>query len=176
MLILVTGGAASGKSAHAERLLCENAAGARLYLATMQPFGAPAQRRIVRHRAMRQDKGFQTIERPLDLAGFAPAQRYDGILLEDMGNLLANELFSPAGSKDAAFDSILVGIARLQDCCQTLVIVTNEVFSDGLDYPAETVRYIRLLGQLNTALAARAEAVYQSVCGILLPIGEGERR
>ena len=38
MLILVTGGAASGKSAHAERLVCEKAQ-SRLYLATMQPFG-----------------------------------------------------------------------------------------------------------------------------------------
>lgn len=38
MLILVTGGAASGKSEHAERLVCEKAQ-SRLYLATMQPFG-----------------------------------------------------------------------------------------------------------------------------------------
>lgn len=41
MLILVTGGAASGKSEHAERLLCEKAQ-SRLYLATMQPFGKSA--------------------------------------------------------------------------------------------------------------------------------------
>ena len=39
MLILVTGGAASGKSEHAERLVCEKAQ-SRLYLATMQPFGS----------------------------------------------------------------------------------------------------------------------------------------
>ena len=38
MLILVTGGAASGKSEHAERLVCEKAQ-SRLYLATMQPRG-----------------------------------------------------------------------------------------------------------------------------------------
>ena len=49
MLILVTGGAASGKSAHAERLVCEKAQ-SRLYLATMQPFGKSAEARIARHR------------------------------------------------------------------------------------------------------------------------------
>ncbi len=135
MLILVTGGSASGKSAHAERLLCEHAAGSRLYLATMQPFGAAAQKRIARHRALRQGKRFETVECPLNLAGLELSRRYDGILLEDLGNLLANELFAPAGAKDAAFGSILAGIERLQDCCETLVIVTNEIFSDGPALP-----------------------------------------
>lgn len=176
MLILVTGGSASGKSAHAERLLCEHAAGSRLYLATMQPFGAAAQKRIARHRALRQGKGFQTVEWPLDLAGLELPRRYDGILLEDLGNLLANELFAPAGAKDAAFGSILAGIERLQDCCETLVIVTNEIFSDGLPYPVETVRYIELLGRLNAAFCARVDAAYESVCGIMLPIKEGEKQ
>ena len=170
MLILVTGGAASGKSAHAERLLCDRAPSSRLYLATMQPFGAAAQARIARHRALRQGKGFETVEWPTNLAGLALAQHYDGILLEDLGNLLANEIFAP----EAAFGSVLAGIAHLQDCCETLVVVTDEIFSDGLDYPPETARYIAYLAALNRALAARAEAVYESVCGILLPLkGEG---
>lgn len=171
MLILVTGGAASGKSAHAERLLCEKAS-RRLYLATMQPFGKAAEMRIARHRALRKGKGFDTIERPLDLAGLQLDKPYEGILLEDLGNLLANELFAPQGAGDAASGSIVAGIERLQECCETLVVVTNAVFSDGLPYPPETLRYIELLGQLNQALAQRAQAVYESVCGILLPIKE----
>lgn len=174
MLILVTGGAASGKSAHAERLVCEAAPSSRLYLATMQPFGAAAQARIARHRALRQGKGFETVERPLNLAGLALTRRYDGILLEDLGNLLANEMFAPDGAGDAAFGSILAGIAHLQDCCETLVVVTDEIFSDGLDYPPETARYIRDLAALNRDLVARADAVYESVCGILLPL-KGEK-
>lgn len=174
MLIVVTGGAASGKSAHAERLVCEAAPSSRLYLATMQPFGAAAQARIARHRALRQGKGFETVERPLNLAGLALPRRYDGILLEDLGNLLANEMFAPDGAGDAAFGSILAGIAHLQDCCETLVMVTDEIFSDGVDYPPETARYIRFLAALNRDLAARADAVYESVCGILLPL-KGEK-
>ena len=174
MLILVTGGAASGKSAHAERLLCEHAPSSRLYLATMQPFGAAAQARIARHRALRQGKGFETIERPLDLAELALSQHYDGILLEDLGNLLANEIFAPEGAGDAAFGSILAGIDHLQDCCETLVVVTDEIFSDGVEYPPETARYIRDLAALNRALAVRAVEVYESVCGILLPL-KGEK-
>ena len=174
MLILATGGAASGKSAHAERLLCEHTRYSRLYLATMQPFGAAAQARIARHLALRQGKGFETIERPLDLARLTLVQQYDGILLEDLGNLLANEIFAPEGAGDAAFGSILAGIDHLQDCCETLVVVTDEIFSDGVEYPPETARYIHDLAALNRALAARADAVYESICGILLPL-KGEK-
>ena len=174
MLILVTGGAASGKSAHAERLLCDRAPSSRLYLATMQPFGAAAQARIARHRALRAGKGFETVERTTDLVGVALTQHYDGILLEDLGNLLANELFAPEGAGDAALGSILAGLDHLQECCETLVVVTDEIFSDGMDYAPETARYIRDLAALNRALAARAELVCESVCGILLRLkGEG---
>ena len=176
MLIVVTGGAASGKSAHAERLVCARAAAGRLYLATMQPFGAAARARIARHRALRQGKGFATVERSTDLAGLTLPRRYAGILLEDLGNLLANELFAPEGAGDAAFDRILAGVTHLQGCCETLVVVTNEVFSDGAVYPPETETYLALLGRLNAALAARADAVYESVCGILLPLKGEEGR
>ena len=172
MLILVTGGAASGKSAHAERMLCEKAQGTRLYLATMEPFGEGAKMRIARHRALRAGKGFETMERPCDLPGLTLARRYDGILLEDLSNLLANELFSPVGAGETAFGSILAGIDALQTRCETLVVVTNEVFSDGLPYDADTVHYLETFGRLNAALAARAAAVYESVCGILLPVKE----
>ena len=175
MLILVTGGAASGKSAHAERVLCALAPEKRLYLATMEPFGAEAAARIGRHRTLRAGKGFETCERPRGLAALALETRYDGVLLEDLGNLLSNELFSPDGAgARRAEDEILRGVQRIEAQCGVLVVVTNEVFSDGLPYPEETVRYIEALGRLNTAFAARAEAVAESVCGILVPLRGAE--
>lgn len=172
MLILVTGGAASGKSGHAERIVCERAA-RRLYLATMQPFGKAAEARIARHRALRAGKGFDTVERTLDLAHLVLPRQYDGILLEDLGNLLANELFAPEGAGAAsAFDSMFAGVENLQQYCETLVIVSNEIFSDGVPYPSETMQYIRILGELHQKLTEQADAVYESVCGILLPVKE----
>ena len=56
----------------------------------------------------------------------------------------------------------------------TLMNIAAGVY--GLPYAAETIRYIELLGQLNAALCARADAAYESVCGILLPVKEGETR
>lgn len=170
MRILITGGSASGKSAHAERILCANARQSRLYLATMEPFGQEAQARIARHHALRAGKGFETIERYRDLANLQLAQRYDGILLECLSNLLANEMFSPQGAGKQAIPSILAGIDMLEKACHTLVIVSNEIFSDGLPYPEDTAEYIHTLGRLNTALAARFDAVAESVCNILLPV------
>ena len=74
MMTLVCGGAASGKSAYAEALVCgiqspsedRNLSGLldsahRFYIATMQPFGKEAEERIRKHRAMRADKGFETM-------------------------------------------------------------------------------------------------------------------
>lgn len=169
MLIVITGGAASGKSAQAERIVCERAApGNRLYLATMQPFGDAAQARMLRHHKLRAGKGFETVERYTGLDSLKLGRQYDGILLECMSNLLANEQFSPEGAGDRAVDCILQGVDTLQAQCRDLVIVTNEIFSDGEAYPEETMQYMRMLGQLNAALAARADTVLYTVSGILL--------
>lgn len=171
MLILVTGGAASGKSVHAERLLCEAAPrGERLYVAAMQPFGEAAQRRIARHRELRKGKGFETAERYTGLAQFIPPRRFEGILLECLSNLLANEMFSPDGAGEASAGAVMDGVSALEAHCGTLVAVTNEIFLDGVAYPEETARYIRALAEVNRALAGRAYAVYESVCGILCQI------
>ena len=47
-----------------------------------------------------------------------------------------------------------------------LVVVTNELFSDGMDYDPDTLAYLDVLARLNRAVAARADGVYEVVCGI----------
>lgn len=173
MLILVTGGAASGKSAYAERILCARAAGARLYVATMQPYGEEAQMRIARHHRLRAGRGFDTAEQYEDLQALRLNRQYDGILLEDLGNLLANEQFS--ANPDGAAERVIKGVLALENQCKALVAVTNEVFADGLPYPTETVCYVRALAWVNRALAARADAAVEVVCGIPVPLKGGER-
>ena len=44
--------------------------------------------------------------------------------------------------------------------------MTNEVFSGGADYAAESLRYMRTLADLNRELAARADLVVEIVCGL----------
>ena len=165
MLTLVVGGAGSGKSACAERLIERSDAAKRVYLATMEPFGDEARRRIEKHRAMRANKGFITLERFTDLAG-AAIPPDSAVLLEDLGNLCANELFSPWGAGDGATEAILRGVDHLLAKCRDLVIVSNEVFTGGTDYAGDTERYLSVLAYLNRKLAALADRVCEVNGGI----------
>ena len=167
MLVLVTGGAASGKSARAEDIVCRLANGRpMLYVAAMEPSGEEAQRRIARHRALRAGKGFDTLEHAKRFDRLRVPAGYEAALFECMSNALANELFSPDGAGENWKNSILSGVDALAESCPHVVLVTNEVFSDGRTYDAGTMAYLRALGQLNQLLAQRADVVIESVCGI----------
>ena len=156
MLTLVLGGAASGKSEYAESLVLRTT-GPRWYLATMQIWDAECAARVEKHRKMRAAKQFETVECPLHLEKLRLPARGTA-LLEDLGNLAANELYDPA--------AILRGLDSLSAQCENLLVVSNEVFSGGADYVGDTDRYLRALAQVNNAFAARADAVVRVVCGI----------
>ena len=165
MLILVTGGSGSGKSAFAESVVMGLKARPNLYIATMYPFDEECHRRIARHRLMRRDKGFETLECYTGLKD-AKIPSSGTTLLECMSNLLANEQFELGGTDEEILDRIQQGIQNLKEQTDDLIIVTNEIFSDGCRYDAETVRYIRLLGNLNIRMAEEADAVTEVVYGI----------
>lgn len=168
MLILVTGASASGKSEYAEGRAVELAKreGLKLfYIATMVPFDEESRRRIARHRAMRKEKQFQTVERYTDLEGIElPGEAV--VLLECMSNLTANEMYQQDGARERTVEVILNGVHRLQAQCRHLVVVTNEIFSDGILYDAETCRYQQYLGEINCQMAERAEELIEVVYGI----------
>ncbi len=164
MLTLVVGGAASGKSQYAEDLVLGSPL-PRFYLATMEVWDAECAARVEKHRQMRAKKQFVTVECPLHLDSVQLPAR-GTVLLEDLGNLAANELYDPRGAGDNAVAAILAGVDRLAEQCRDLVIVTNEVFSGGADYADDTHRYLLALAQLNNAIAARADRVVRVVCGI----------
>lgn len=165
MLILVSGGSASGKSKFAEDLAVQGST-PKIYLATMKIWDSESVERVERHRLMRTGKGFSTLEYPENLV----AARVPGgstVLLEDLSNLCANEWFGATGPA-GAFERVLQGIHALSQKAARLVVVTNELFSDGIAYDKETAEYLSCLARLNCALAAKADAVWEVVCGIPL--------
>ena len=173
MLTLVIGGAASGKSAYAEHLAVQSG-GPRYYLATMQVWDAECAARVEKHRRMRAAKQFETVECPLHLENIRLPAR-GTVLLEDLGNLTANELYDPAGAGDAAAEHILQGLESLAAQCENLIVVSNEVFSGGADYAGETDLYLQALAMVNNAVAAKADAVCRVVCGLPVYYKGGER-
>ena len=165
MFTLIVGGAASGKSRYAEDLLLRCTDTPRVYIATMEPFDGECRERIARHRAMRAGKGFRTVERYRDLAN-ADVPAGCAALLEDVGNLAANELYGPGGAGEDTVNAVVLGVEALLKKCRTLVVVSNDTHSGGADYEGDTARDLRVLGHINRALAERADNVAELVCGV----------
>lgn len=164
MRILLTGGSACGKSTYAEALAMRFPQ-PRYYIATMRPFGEDSLRKIAAHQQMRREKGFFTIEQDTNLSSIMLPARGTA-LLECMCNLTANEMFDENGVARDVFGKIMQEIQSLEAQCDTLIVVSNEVGSDGCQYDENTRQYIKVLGKLNTALAARFDCVYELVSGI----------
>ena len=189
MFVLVTGGSGSGKSAYAESRIMGFGAQERYYIATMMCFDEESLRRIARHRQMRAGKGFQTIERYTNLAGLrleaegpSIGERQIGpsaghgrksVLLECMSNLAANEMYAPKGAGKEALQALKRGIDSLRLQCHDLVVVTNEIFSDGITYDQSTMEYMKLLGDINCYMASAADEVVEVVYGIPVTIKAG---
>lgn len=181
MMTVITGGSGSGKSAYAENYICERSGNRhKYYIATMKVSDTEGEKRIERHRRMRQGKGFITIEQPTDIPKLVEKLenlRYAGdqpaALLECMSNLVANEMFQEDDKgtpeivdTDTVCQKISEGIRLLRDSFEELVIVTNNVFEDGRRYDAATMEYLKAMGLINQEIAAMADRVIEVVVGI----------
>ena len=189
-LILILGGARSGKSAFAERLAASSGRTV-TYIATATAGDDEMRTRIAHHRASRP-REWHTIEEPLDLAGAVrQAYRFANVLLLDcvtlwLGNMLSQEpgqrenddksieelritsnLFDEACLKQV---EALLAVVQSAEPNKTLIVVTNEV---GLGvvpaYPLGRV-YRDTLGYVNQRLAQAADRVYLMVAGMAVDI------
>ncbi len=168
MFVMVTGGSGSGKSAYAEKLILDRGERKRYYIATMQCRDEESRMRIKRHRMMRANKQFETLECAVGLEDVR-VEPGSAVLLECMSNLTANEFFSGEGhAPREVADKILQGLWRLREQCDLLVVVTNEIFSDGVEYDVQTRQYLECLGHINCAMAGAADQVTEVVFGIPL--------
>lgn len=200
MILLVTGGSASGKSEYAENRALQLAKKEQkklIYLAAMMPFGEDAAKRIERHRQLRAGKGFETVERYMDIEGLCRGESLEAktfrqkakgavVLLECMSNLAANEMFSGSDSDtdctgengivdiSRVKDRILGGMDALAEVSDHLVIVSINVFKEGMQqYDAWTRAYMQCLGELNQALTKKADAAVEVVYSLPVPYKEG---
>ena len=177
-LILVLGGARSGKSAYGEALAARLAGEAPVaYIATATASDDEMRERIARHQASRPSH-WQTIEQPLRPADALRATTAPVVLLDCVTLLVANLLLDGAGESDfesAGFAS--EAEARVDQAISdllmawrsrstTLILVSNEV-GMGLVPPYPLGRVYRdCLGRANARLAAAADTVLLMVAGL----------
>ena len=173
MMVLVIGGSGSGKSSYAEETavsLAQSSDMKKYYLATMQICDEEGQSKVMRHRRLRSGKGFFTIEQPTEIykaaVKMAPGEKT--VLLECISNLTANEMFSDGKKqeKEQVVEKIIKGIKMLKKETTHLIVVSNNVFEDGIVYDKETMEYIEAMGKINQELADMAEQVVEVVAGI----------
>lgn len=151
-LILISGENQSGKSRFAEQLISQ-IEGERYYIATMIPATEENILRIEKHRKQRVQYEFQTIELPYQVQS-APVAKSSVVLLEDVSNLLANNMFE----KENDVTSVFRDICSLCNHCKCVVAVTISGLEDNA-YDAETTAYIQSLNQLNQKLFHIADTV-----------------
>src|SRR6266851_4323448 len=191
-LVLIIGGARSGKSSFAEQLAASSGRPV-AFIATATAGDDEMRERIARHRASRP-RQWHTLEEPLDLSGAARrASELSDVLLLDcvtlwLGNVLSQaskqhekdykeeeveELSLPGRLFDeSALKEIEALLTVVKELAQgkTLIVVTNEV---GLGivpaYPLGRL-YRDTLGYVNQQLARAADRVYLMVAGIAVDI------
>jgi adenosylcobinamide kinase / adenosylcobinamide-phosphate guanylyltransferase len=172
-LLLVLGGARSGKSAYAQRLAQELGGDHVLFVATAEAGDEDMAQRIARHQQERP-ASWRTLETPRQV-GRAIALHLDDtavVVVDCLTLLVSNTLLHCGKSPDhvVAEAAVQEEVAALLQTCQaraaTCIVVSNEV-GLGLvpDNPLGRL-YRDLLGKANQALAAHAEAVYFMVAGL----------
>lgn len=156
---LLTGGARSGKSAYAERLVARSTAPV-VVIATAEAFDDDMAARIARHRAERPAQ-WRTIEEPRDLVGALASVPGDACVLLDcitvwVGNRFHHDGVEAGARIEAAAVELAQAIAARRG---PSVVVTNDV---GLGLVPDTAlgrRYRDTLGRVNATLAAAADRV-----------------
>lgn len=168
-ITLVLGGARSGKSAFAERLVSE-AGGRAVYIATAEARDGEMRDRIDVHRA-RRGGDWTTIEAPLDLVGaLRDVDAPDTAILVDCLTLWLANLLGARRDIAAETDALVAGLAG---CRGPVVLVSNEV-GMGIVPENEMARTFRdLQGTLNQTVAAAADRVWFVAAGLPLALKGG---
>jgi adenosylcobinamide kinase/adenosylcobinamide-phosphate guanylyltransferase len=169
-LILVGGGARSGKSTFAALYAKRLAADAGLkpvFVATAQAFDGEMTTRIERHKEER-DGAFTTVEEPLDVVQAVTALPGNDIVLLDCLTLWLSNLLLASRDDASILDSVdrLVLLARSRS--GPLIVVSNEV---GLGLVPESPlgrRFRDLAGLSHQRLSSGADEIYAGLMGLIL--------
>ncbi|MBO4402029.1 MAG: bifunctional adenosylcobinamide kinase/adenosylcobinamide-phosphate guanylyltransferase [Selenomonadaceae bacterium] len=171
-IILVTGGARSGKSTFAEKLALKIGEGRAAYIATAQIFDDEMAQRVEMHKA-RRDKNWTNFEAPFDaekiLAEVGGVVLFDCVTIYLTNWLLTQNLDDK--NLHSEFENWIEKlIAAARNSSATVIFVSNEVGA-GIVPENKLARVFRdFAGLANQRIAAAAAQVYLTVAGIAVDI------
>ena len=158
---LVLGGAASGKSAFAEKLT-RAADRPRVYIATAQAYDAEMKTKISRHR-MDRGAGWTTIEQPYDLVEALQSAPIDAVILIDCLTLwLSNHLLAKSPLDGMANDLL----ETIDEQPMPVICVSNEAGLGVVPDNKLARAFRQAQGELNQQIAAHADLVVSVTAGI----------
>jgi adenosyl cobinamide kinase/adenosyl cobinamide phosphate guanylyltransferase len=171
-MILILGGARSGKSTFAEQLAKQSAREKILFIATAEPLDDEMRERIAKHRAARP-AAWQTLEAPRDLpSALAQLEKSPQLILLDCMTLwVTNEMLASEADVEKRLLGqldMLIEWTRLHDI--DLIIVSNEVGLGIVPENALARRFRDVLGIVNAHAAQNADKVYWMVAGLPLEV------
>ena len=175
-LILVLGGARSGKTQYAQELAAR-LGGRVTYVATSEAGDDEMRQRVAAHRAARPAE-WQTLERPLRVGDALVEWDADVVVLDCM-TLLASNVLTQLGEHASAaqVEERVRGevndlFTAWRESAYTLIVISNEV-GMGLVPPYPMGRVYRdALGRANQQLAQAADEVVLMVAGLPMKVKE----
>lgn len=162
-LTIVTGGAKSGKSRFAERLVIGSCR-PRIYIATAQVWDDEMRVKVDDHR---KDRGgdWHTVEAPRDVAAALAQVPANAVVLLDCATMWLTNCMLDDGDLSAETTAFL---AALTACPAPVVVVTNELGWSIVPDNALARRFRDAQGRLNQQLAAQAGLVVAVISGLPL--------
>lgn len=183
-LIVFTGGARSGKSSAAQRLVASRYEEAVVTVCAHTPDDIEMMRRVRRHQAERP-AGFRTVEARQGMAWTVEIPEDACLLLDCLGTLVAQMVGAVFGSRgetaratdvvsEGAESEVEAAVDALVEWLLTreadTVVVTNEV-GDGIVPAYPDARLFRdVMGRANRRLVEAADAAYLAVAGSLIDL------
>lgn len=173
-IILITGGARSGKSSYALKR-AESLSTKRLFVATCPKIDSEMSERVRRHQVERKGRGWVTLESETDLNTVfrVQAEGFEVVLI-DCITLWVNNLLFSEGGHGSPLDDHRIGILCNEWLetsnlfAGTVICVTNEVGLGIVPDNALARRYRDLVGTCNQLIGKNASEVVLVSCGIPL--------
>ena len=163
-LTLVLGGARSGKSAHAERLI-RDVDPPWTYIATAQAFDDEMRERIAHHQS-RRDRRWRTVDAPLELAAALNGAGEGPVLIDCLTLWLTNHMLV-GHDLEVECQRLVEVLARPRG---TWFVVSNEVGMGIVPENALARRFRDEAGRFNQQVAAIADRVMLTVAGIPIKV------